>query len=59
MLENNCSPQEAKDFLEGRGVGIVLKSQEITYRKPVVFPDTLTVAIHNPEEHGNFYFNAI
>ncbi|KAH7105914.1 Thioesterase/thiol ester dehydrase-isomerase [Auriculariales sp. MPI-PUGE-AT-0066] len=37
----------ARLFMEGRGVSLILKSIEVSFKRPVTYPDTLLVA-HRP-----------
>jgi acyl-CoA thioesterase FadM len=46
-------------MLEGRGIGFVVKSHNITYRSPVTHPDSLVIAsrphtISPPESPSSF-----
>lgn len=37
-------PARAESLLRPQGIGFILKSMEVKYRRPVCFPDTLLVA---------------
>lgn len=50
MLNGVCSREMITDFLSGKHTGIILKDQKISYRRPVVYPDTLTICLHHPPE---------
>jgi len=39
--------QRARDILAGKGVGLILKSIDLKFKRPVLYPDTLLVA-HKP-----------
>ena len=48
VLRRTHTQDQVDLFLAGKAVGPIVKSLNCTYRKPVVFPDTLHFAIHCP-----------
>lgn len=40
-------PSKAESMLKAKGVGLILKYVDVSYKRPVTFPDTLLIA-HKP-----------
>jgi len=36
-------PAKADAFLKGKGISLIMKSIEVKYRRPVTFPDTVSL----------------
>ncbi|KAJ3406582.1 hypothetical protein HDU80_010879 [Chytriomyces hyalinus] len=45
VLGSHLNEQDYRNFIDGKLVGIVLKSVSLKYRRPVVYPDTVTIGI--------------
>ena len=43
--EDIGGPEAARKILTGKGVGFILKSIEVKFRRPVTFPDTVCLLI--------------
>ena len=43
--EDIGGPEAARKILTGKGVGFILKSIEVKFRRPVTFPDTVCLPI--------------
>ena len=39
--------QKARDMIKGKGISLILGELSIKYRRPVVYPDTVSVFINN------------
>jgi len=44
---NELGDLRARDILGGKGIGVILKSVDIQFKRPVLYPDTLLVS-HKP-----------
>jgi len=44
---NELGDLRARDILAGKGIGVILKSIEVTFKRPVLYPDTLMIS-HKP-----------
>ena len=38
-------PEKAKDMISGKGVSLILGELSIKFRRPVVYPDTVSILI--------------
>lgn len=36
-------PQKGQDMMKGRGVSLILKSIAVQFRRPVTYPDTVSI----------------
>lgn len=48
LAHNLGGPQRVSDMISGKGISMILKQIEVNYRRPVTYPDTVSVSTQFP-----------